>query len=109
MFDGTLTLELDYPITEEQLDAILDIDMEHTVSVTFHTKHGKEVEFEKRKKGEWVLYGNDDDCGFTYWCSECNQQIPEDYFYSEYEHGKWIPNEMWNYCPNCGADMRGEE
>lgn len=85
MFDGTLTLELDYPITEEQLDAILDIDMDHTVSVTFHTKNGKEVEFEKRKKGKWI----DDNC------SECGQYV---------YHG-----DARNFCPNCGSCNCGEE
>ena len=93
MFDGKLTLELDYPITEEQLDAILDIDMEHTVSVTFHTKHGKEVEFEKRKKGEWLLVKGSDGKDY-HKCSECL-------------HMQDITG-VKNYCAVCGADMKGE-
>lgn len=47
-----------------------------------------------RKRGEWVV---DDDASilFTvYACSECGT--------------KWVNNRI-NYCPNCGADMRGND
>lgn len=90
MFDDTLTLELDFPLKEEQLDAILDIDMEHSVNVTFHTKNGKEVEFEKRKKGEWE--SNHDG---TWNCSECGLRV------LVYAKG--------NFCPNCGSCNCGKE
>lgn len=43
----TFEFTLDNPLTEEQWDMIADVDMERTDSVTFHTKHGKEVEFTK--------------------------------------------------------------
>ena len=42
-----MTLTLNSPITEEQWNAITDIDFEHTNEITFHTKHGKEVKFVK--------------------------------------------------------------
>lgn len=42
-----MTLTLNSPITEEQWDAITDVDFEHTNEITFHTKHGKEVKFVK--------------------------------------------------------------
>ena len=45
---------------------------------------------QSRKVGKWVKksqYGND-------YCSECN-----------YEYGGY---DKLKYCPNCGADMRGE-
>lgn len=38
---------LNSPLTEEDLDKIYDVDMDSTDSVTFRTKHGKEVEFVK--------------------------------------------------------------
>lgn len=38
---------LNSPLTEEDLDKVYDVDMDSTDSVTFHTKHGKEVEFVK--------------------------------------------------------------
>ena len=46
LFEGG-TLELNSPITEEQWDMLTDVDFDHTPSVTFHTKHGKDVEFVK--------------------------------------------------------------
>lgn len=38
---------LNNPLTEEQWDMITDVDFDRTDHVTFHTKHGKEVEFTK--------------------------------------------------------------
>lgn len=80
--DDELTLELNNPLTEEQWDAITDVDFDHTDSVTFHTKHGKEVEFVKRRTGRWLRSGDDlfplecDQCGETNerptpWCPHC--------------------------------------
>ena len=50
---------------------------------------------ERKKKGKWIINGDYIDC------SVCR-------------HDKWsrVPFEglvkIFNYCPNCGADMRGE-
>ena len=47
-----------------------------------------------RPKGEWVLGGYDD----LYWvCDKCGYKMHE-YYHKPTEH----------FCPNCGADMRGE-
>ena len=43
----TFEFTLNSPLTEEQLDMISDVDFDRTDSITFHTKHGKEVEFTK--------------------------------------------------------------
>ena len=56
-------------------------------------------------RGEWKLYGNDDDSGMSYWCTVCNFQLSEDLFYSGYKNGRWIENGVFKYCPNCGAKM----
>lgn len=45
-----------------------------------------------RPKGEWVFKHNSSDI----WCSVCDENFDE------------IP-QKFNYCPNCGADMRGDE
>jgi len=42
-----LTLKLSSPLTDEQMDLIMDYDLDHTSSIWFHTKHGKNVEFVK--------------------------------------------------------------
>lgn len=47
----------------------------------------------EQKKGKWI-HNPDPMAGDGYWnCSECG--------YDAYDCGK--------YCPNCGADMRGEQ
>lgn len=78
-----MTLTLSSPITEEQFDAITDVDFDNTDRIWFHTKHGKDVEFVKRKTGKWI----DDNC------SECGFYV---------YHG-----DMRNFCPKCGAKMNG--
>lgn len=60
-----MTLTLNSPITEEQWDAITDVDFEHTNEVTFHTKHGKKVKFVKvpaQPEQRWIL---------------CSERLPE--------------------------------
>lgn len=42
-----MTLTLNSPITEEQWDAITDVDFDNTDEITFYTKHGKVVKFVK--------------------------------------------------------------
>ena len=42
-----MSVTLNNPLTEEDWDKIYDVDMDNTNSVTFQTKHGKEVEFVK--------------------------------------------------------------
>ena len=147
-----ITLTLNSPITEEQWDAITDVDFEHTNEITFHTKHGKEVKFVRasaqpdliakiqngikatnvddkyscgmrngmrwcislidgkkplyencpsaqpeRKKGEWIPMFDGKFTGGAYWfsCSKCKRIVPD------------VRNGGWNFCPNCGDDMRG--
>ena len=40
-------ITLNNPLTDEQWDAITDVDFDKTERIWFHTKHGKEVEFAK--------------------------------------------------------------
>lgn len=50
------------------------------------------------KKGKWLP--DNTDIRMYYVCSECKQatQIPT-----------YVGGFLYNYCPNCGADMRGEQ
>ena len=53
----------------------------------------------EQKHGRWELHGNDDDCGMSYFCSECGDSFDEEWFYV---YGQFVG---WKYCPNCGAKM----
>lgn len=104
--DFELNFTLHHPITDEEWDAITDVDFDHTEEIFFHTKHGKEVEFVKRKKGKWISKYNgkpvkvingipQESCA----CSLC---------------GKWLTASdeygvIGNYCPNCGSFNGGED
>lgn len=102
-----MTLTLNSPITEEQWDAITDVDFEHTNEITFHTKHGKIVKFVKasaqpeRKKGEWI-YG-ENDCQDGWFCSECDGFVPWDYDYYGLNNINFIAD--FKTCPFCDAKM----
>ena len=50
----------------------------------------------KRKSGKWVKNKTE---SVLWYCSEC------DYGYYE---STLIADTLYNFCPNCGADMRGE-
>jgi ribosomal protein S27AE len=55
----------------------------------------------ERKKGEWI-YGEDEYGVDGYHCDECGYFVPWDYVH------KFINYiEDYKFCPNCGADMRG--
>lgn len=90
-----MTLTLNSPITEEQWDALTDVDFDNTNEIYFNTKHGKEVCFVKRKTGKWVQAVSGT-CGYgttiMYRCSGCERMAISKY----------------KFCPNCGADMRGD-
>ena len=45
----------------------------------------------ERKRGHWIFIGD------GYKCSECRRV-----------YSWWADSQTSNYCPNCGADMRGE-
>ena len=90
-----MTFTLHNPLTEEEWDIIEDVDFEHTNSITFHTKHGKEVEFVKLKTGRWqrvsaIKYRTT--ISHIYTCDKCG------------ETARYASN----FCPNCGARMDGE-
>lgn len=52
----------------------------------------------ERKNGEWIPEFDGKFTGGAYWflCSKCKRIVPE------------VRNGGWNFCPNCGADMRGD-
>lgn len=59
-----MTLTLNSPITEEQWDAITDVDFDYTDRIWFNTKHGKSVEFIKKTSvPRWI---------------PCSERLPEE-------------------------------
>ena len=50
----------------------------------------------ERPKGEWIKDGSS---SIAYRCSNCEVL----------QHWSPIKNGKYNFCPNCGADMRGEK
>ena len=58
----------------------------------------------ERKRGEWIGEADgyaDGELVYDVWyCSECNHCIDD---------GTDDPTMLPNFCPNCGADMRGEK
>ena len=51
----------------------------------------------ERKRGKWLLYAQRDGIETGSECSQCGYHIFNTPLYGH------------NYCPNCGADMRGNE
>lgn len=73
----TFEFTLNNPLTEEQWDMIEDVDFDRTDCITFHTKHGKEVEFAKVvrckdcKFSKAYYHGSESNLGmFTYLCTQ---------------------------------------
>ena len=62
---------------------------------------------EERKKGEWIIKDNPGTGWYRVTCSECGEDVT-----STAPCIGFYPNAKvtWDYCPNCGADMReGQE
>jgi len=72
-------------------------DVEHTIECLKALPSAQP----ERKKGEWLRYGEDgypNNEDTVFWqCDQCLEQYTG--------RAKKIPN----FCPNCGADMRGEQ
>ena len=81
-----MTFKLHHPLTEEEMDAITDADLENTPKITFHTKHGKEVTYKKHITGKWhevVVNGR-----MVFICNQCGYQQQHE----------------TNYCSYCGME-----
>lgn len=93
-----LSFTLNSPLTEEDWDAISDVDFDNTNEITFHTKHGKEVTFVKkseqppRKLTHFVLLSRfyDPPVYQCTWCKKIHKDITG-----------------YSFCPACGAEAVG--
>lgn len=53
------------------------------------------------KTGKWNTYYHSD-IDFSYSCNQCGYSAPYQMIGGE------VFQKKWNFCPNCGADMRGD-
>lgn len=60
----------------------------------------------ERKKGEWIIKDNFETGWYRVTCSECGEDVT-----SVIPMIGFLPNAkaLWDFCPECGADMRGEQ
>ena len=84
---------------DKVIDLIMETDPEWAVGTTRAIFEGvKRMPPVDRKKGRWIsadaIFG-----GVPFYCSECGENTLDTVM------GK----PRWNFCPNCGAEMRGEE
>lgn len=80
----------------------MDIDRKHKISLlgmVVAIGCTAQQTIDERKKGKWIMDRLVTSTGGTYGvrrCSECES------YYQDIGYG-------WNYCPDCGAEMEGEE
>ena len=63
----------------------------------------------ERKKGKWIKMSDTD--GIYWACSECGEDLPRVSRYNpQFDLFPRLESiEKTKFCPNCGADMRGEQ
>ena len=92
------------PIDADRLKAVLEKNFGHTggASVLEQLIDEQPSAQPERKKGEW-LPDNNNAYEMRFVCSCCKESevVPTIGF------TKYRP--LWDFCPNCGADMRGEK
>ena len=73
----------------------------YDVVTAYDIANAPTIELE-RKKGKWNTYyhGVND---FTFSCNQCGYSAPYGLYGGIYSQRKFA------FCPNCGADMRGEQ
>ena len=86
---------------QKAIDALYSVDEYNSRSV----KAIKQLPPIQPKRGRW-LYCEDStaDCVDGYRCDQCGFFTPWDYKHKGIDY-----IQDYNFCPNCGADMRGEQ
>lgn len=97
---------IDADVLKDRLQSLAHYDWNQGASTTWanaYSECGDMVEEmptiePERKKGKWVHDGYDFPHGNDWiHCSVCGKR------------GINVPADLTNYCPNCGAEMRGDE
>ena len=78
------------------------IKRERKNSLMYVWKHIQDMQtIEERKTGKWSVEFSPAYKGGAYCeCSQCNYK---------FAMGAYFEPDEWKFCPNCGADMRGEQ
>ena len=81
-----------------QFDIWDECDELFVQSIRTEIEHAPTIEPD-RKRGKWnAYYHSDTDISFS--CNMCGYSAPFDMMAGE------VFQKRWNFCPNCGADMR---
>ena len=88
------------PYTEEEIQAMQELE---SAEIEKAYELGRESAQQERKKGKWV-YGEDDYGIDGYHCDKCGFFVPWDY---THKFINYIDD--YNFCPNCGTCMKGEQ
>lgn len=76
---------------------VIPEDLKHISDLLDAEEQGLVI-VKERPRGEWVYSSETEDSCAGWVCSNCNASY-------------WFPfaHKDFNFCPNCGADMRGEK
>jgi Pyruvate/2-oxoacid:ferredoxin oxidoreductase delta subunit len=100
---SALSAEGDLISRRAALELIADYDLSMGQVVKgIHALPSVENKGEQRPKGHWITQRNIAHQKDYYYCSECREEF-------SYDGETGIKMSDYNFCPNCGADMRGEE
>jgi len=101
---------------QDAVDAVLDLSEKLKNEMLFIDAIVDEIENipsaePERKTGKWIeVYGYATPGGDPVWkCSECGKGIHVYGIEAPSYNRDYTDGHQWVACPNCGADMRGEE
>lgn len=94
MEEYSCSFTLNHPMTQEDWDKLIDVDMDNIPSVKFRTQHGKEVEYIKAHKPVKPQIERSGS-GVTWWyvCGYCSTAI----------------NPNAKYCQQCGRPVEWDD
>ena len=88
----------------DALDKRFDsVPMEQTTEILMLRKDLRELPSSQPRKGKWIYGEHESAMCDGYRCDKCGFFVPWDY---QHKFIDFIKD--YNYCPSCGADMRGE-
>lgn len=92
LYETALNSITEHPYYEDMADNRVDVWMNELPSID-----------PERKKGKWIIKDNPGTGWYRVTCSECGEDVT-----SVIPMIGFFPNvkALWNFCPDCGAEMR---